>query len=112
MKKYILRFRAVDKENFLEVKNGFKRVETRAATPKYRAIEKGDVLVIVCGRERLEKEVKRVRIFKSIGEMVKQIPFRRINPSVESLTAMRRVYQSYPGYREKLKQYGVIAFDI
>ncbi len=112
MKKWILRFRAVDQKSFLEIKNGLKVVETRAATPKYRAIKKGDVLVIVCGASRLEKKVKRVRIFKSISAMVKAIPFRKIMPSVKSLGEMRRVYYRYPGYRGKLKKHGVIAFEI
>jgi ASC-1-like (ASCH) protein len=111
-KKLILRFRVVDKDNFLEVKNGLKVVETRAAAPKYRQIKKGDTLVIVCGKDRMEKKVKRVRIFPSIGAMVKVIPYKRIMPSIKSLSDLQQVYYGYPGYRDKLKKYGVIAFDI
>lgn len=36
MKTWTLRFRAVDKKNFDEVKNGSKPIETRAATIKYQ----------------------------------------------------------------------------
>ncbi|MDE2019465.1 MAG: hypothetical protein KGJ13_03900 [Patescibacteria group bacterium] len=74
-KKWILRFRAVDKKNFEEIKNGLKAVETRAATPKYREIKRGDILLIACGKLRLEKEVKRVRVFRTIGAMAKQSRF-------------------------------------
>jgi ASC-1-like (ASCH) protein len=112
MKKFILKFNVVDKNNFLEIKDGLKVVETRAATPKYCEVKKGDTLVIVCGKNRLEKKVKRVRIFKSIGAMVKVIPRQKIMPSVESMPEMRQIYYGYPNYREKLKKYGVIAFDI
>lgn len=112
MKKLILRFRTIDKNNFLEIKNGLKIVETRAATPKYREVEKGDILVIVCGKNRLKKKVKRIRVFTSIGAMVKVISYKKIMPSVESIAAMRKVYYGYPGYREKLRKHGVIAFEI
>ena len=112
MKKWILRFRAVDKNNFIEIKNGKKVIETRAATPKYRQIKEGDILEIVCGNQRIQKKIKRVHIFKSIGGMIKAIPFHKIMPSVKSLSEMRQIYYSYPGYREKLKKHGVIAFEI
>ncbi len=46
-KEWVLRFRVVDKDNFLEIENGLKVVETRAATPKYREVKTGDTLVIV-----------------------------------------------------------------
>lgn len=111
-KNFILRFHVVDRDNFLEVKNGMKVIETRAASPKYREIKKGDTLFIVCGKERLEKKVKRVRVFKTIGAMVKVIPYKKIMPSIKSLNDLRKVYYGYPNYREKLKKYGVIAFDI
>ena len=110
MKKLIVHFRAIDKKNFLEIKDGLKVVETRAATPKYQEVKKGDGLVIVCGKSRLEKKIKRVRIFTSIGAMVKVISYKKIMPSVDSLTEMRKIYYGYPGYREKLKKHGVIAF--
>ena len=112
MNRFILRVRAADKNNFLEIKNGLKLVETRAASPQYREIKKGDTLVVVCGRQRVEKKVKRVRIFRSIGAMVKAIPYKKIMPSINSLKDLRRAYYSYPDYREKLRRYGIIAFDI
>jgi ASC-1-like (ASCH) protein len=112
MKKFILKFDVINKADFLAVKDGLKVVETRAASPKYREVKKGDVLVIVCGKQRLEKRVKRVRIFSSIGAMVKVIPRNKIGPSLKSMAELRQMYYSYPNYREKLKKYGVIAFDI
>jgi ASC-1-like (ASCH) protein len=112
MRKFILRFRVTDKANFIEIKNGLKVIETRAATLKYREIKVGDMLVIVCGKQRLERKVKRVLTFTSIGSMVKRIPYKKIMPSVNSLAELRQIYYGYPGYKEKLKKHGVIAFDI
>ena len=57
MKKHILKIREVDRIVLKAIKNNQKTIETRAATAKFRKIEKGDVLVFVCGDDKLEKEV-------------------------------------------------------
>lgn len=109
-RKWVIRFRVVDRDNFDEVAQGKKKVETRAATEKYRKIAKGDTLVFVCGQERLEKQVKKVEIYRSLDAMFKRIPYKRIMPDEESIAGCKKVYLSYPGYKEKLKTFGVIAY--
>jgi ASC-1-like (ASCH) protein len=89
MKKHVLRFRSVDRNNFNEIKNGVKTVETRAASARYQDIQKGDELIIVCGKERIAKKVKRARHFKSIGSMFKTIPLKKIMPWVKSVADAR-----------------------
>lgn len=106
--KRILRFRSADRDNFETIRSGEKKVETRAATERYRKIKKGDTLVIVCGKERLEKKVKRIKIFKSL----KALPRRQIMPWTKSFSEMEKAYYSYPGYKEKIKKHGIIAFYI
>jgi ASC-1-like (ASCH) protein len=112
MKKYTLRFRATDKKNFLELKDGLKSVETRAATERYRKVVKGDILVIICGKARLERKVKRARIFKSVDRMIETIPYRKINPSARSIAEVKKAYAGYSGYAEKLKKFGIVAWNI
>ncbi len=112
MKNYTLRFKAVDKKNFDEVKNGLKIVETRAATVKYQPIEVGDTLVFVCGKYRLKKKITKKARFKSINAMVKKIPFKKIMPSIKSVAEMKHAYSSYSGYDEKIKKFGILAFWI
>ena len=109
-KKYILRFRSVDKENFDEIKKRLKTIETRAATERYRKIKKGDTLVIVCGKNHLSKKVKQVKIFKSINAMVKEVPIHKIMPSLNTISEIRKVYYSYPAYKTKIRKHGIIAF--
>ncbi len=112
MKKWTLRFRAVDKANFLEIKNGLKTAETRAATPKYRAMQPGDALIFTCGKKRMQKQIKTARIFRTIGAMAKIIPFKKIMPSVRSAKEMRNAYYGYPHYREKIKKHGIVALEL
>lgn len=112
MKKWVLRFRAKDKNSFLKIKKGLKTVETRAATKRYRNIVPGDLLIIVCGKNRLEKTVRKVQIFKSVHSMIRVISYKNIMPSVASFREMEKIYYSYPGYKEKLKKFGIIALEL
>jgi ASC-1-like (ASCH) protein len=105
-KSWVLRFRKIDRSNFLALKDGSKPIETRAATDKYRRIVKGDTLIIVCGKERVEKKVRRVKIFSSL----KSLPRKQIMPWTKNYAEMERAYYSYPGYKEKIKKHGIIAF--
>lgn len=112
MKTWTLRFRAVDKKNFDEVKNGSKPIETRAATIKYQPIEVGDTLLFVCGKERLSKKIIKKHHFSSIDAMIEKIPYKEIMPSVKSVEEMKKAYSSYSGYDEKIKELGIFAFEL
>ena len=112
MKTWTLRFRAVDKKNFDEVKNGSKPIETRAATVKYKPIEVGDTLIFVCGKERLSKKVIKKHHFPSIDAMIEKIPYKQVMPSVKSVEEMKKAYSSYSGYDEKIKEFGIFAFEL
>lgn len=112
MTKHILKIRQVDKVVFDAIKNGQKSIETRAATDKYRKIKTGDVLVFVCGDEKLEKTVDKVNIYKSIDEMIRVINFKNIMPFVDSIDEMKKVYFSFPNYKEKISKFGLIAYKL
>jgi ASC-1-like (ASCH) protein len=112
MKSWTLRFRAIDKKNFDEVKNGSKPIETRAATVKYQPIEVGDELMFVCDGEKFSKKITKKEHFNSIDEMIKKIPFNDIMPSVKSVDEMKKAYSSYSGYDEKIKEFGIFAFHL
>jgi ASC-1-like (ASCH) protein len=113
MKKVLtLRFRAVDRDRFEDVRSGVKAIETRAATERYKNIRKGDVIVIVCGGHRLTKKVKRARYFKSITAMACAIPSKKIDTRFVSLDAMKKIYYGYSGYKEKIKKFGIVAMEL
>jgi len=107
---WVIRFRAKDRFNFDEIAMGAKKVETRAATDKYRKIMRGDTLAFVCGKARMEKKVKKVEIYRSLDAMFKKIPFKKIMPSQDSVAACKKRYMNYPNYKEKLKEFGVVAY--
>jgi ASC-1-like (ASCH) protein len=107
-----LRFRAVDKRNFDEIREGLKVVETRAATERYRNIRAGDSLVFVCGKRKLKKRIVRVRRFNSIAALFKAIPLKRVFPSLRTIADTRQAYFSYSGYKEKIAKFGIVAFEL
>ncbi|MBI3259426.1 MAG: hypothetical protein HYZ54_08150 [Ignavibacteriae bacterium] len=111
-KKIILRFRVVDKDNFNEIKNGLKTVETRAASAQYQDIKKGDILAIVCGKQKVTKQVKRTRHFKTIESMLKAVPLKKIMPSVKSIANARKIYYGYQDYKDKIKKFGLVALEL
>jgi ASC-1-like (ASCH) protein len=112
MKSWTLRFREVDKQNFDSILDGSKPIETRAASVKYRPIQVGDELIFVCGNERFSKQITKIYHWPTIDEMVGEIPFRNIMPDVNSIEEMKKVYASYPGYKEKIEESGLLGFEL
>ena len=112
MKKWILRCRVKDKTIFEAIKQGIKTIETRAATDKYRKIKIGDILIFVCGKEKLKKEVQQINYFGSIESMVNTIDFKKIMPSINSIKEMKKIYYSFPEYHDKIKRFGIITMKL
>ncbi len=108
-KKITLRFRAINKEFFQAIKTGRKKIETRAATIKYKNIKSGDLVEFVSGKQRFSRTVKSSKIFKNIGSMTKVHKLTDIMPNAKSTKDLEKSYNSFPGYREKLKKFGIIA---
>jgi len=112
MSSHIVKFRTVNRDIFLAIKTGKKKIETRAATPKYQAVAVGDTLVLVCGQEKLTKQVVAVEHFKTIGALLKKYPPKSINPQTKTAAEIRAMWYSFPGYQEKIKKYGLVAWRL
>ena len=115
MKKYILRFSQSNKSSrasFKNLGNRSKKIETRAGSPKFKNIQKGERLVLVCGKEKFEKKVKKATTFKTIDSMLLKYKLVDIMPELETKAELKKAYFSYPGYKEKIKKFGLIALEI
>lgn len=108
-KKIVLRFRAENAVFFRDIRTGRKKVETRAATVRYRNITAGDRIEFVCGEEGFSRTVKSATIFKDFKGLLKKYHMTDITPGIKSLEEFKHAYYGYPGYREKLKKFGIIA---
>ena len=67
----ILKFRLVNKDIFEAIVRGKKKIETRAATEKYRKIKVGDTVILKCGKKNLTKKVLRVEHSSQITNLQK-----------------------------------------
>lgn len=112
MKTWTIRIRKEDKYIFDFAKNGEKYIETRAATPRHMAVSAGDNLLFLCGGEKFSCKVSRVAHYPTLEELFKNEKLSSIVPWVKSEDEARRVYYSFPGYKEKIKKFGVVAWEL
>ena len=110
--KHRLQFAAKNKETWQFIKEGKKKVETRAGTVKYQRVSAGDILVLCCAGKHFEKKVKKVSHVKSISALLKKYKPGLINPGVKTQKEMEAMYFSYPGYQDKIKEFGILAFEL
>lgn len=68
--------------------------------------------MLSCGRHKLEKRVAKVEIFKSIRALLDKYSISDINHNFKTEAELRRQYYSFPDYREKIKRFGLIAFEL
>jgi len=108
----IIKIRTVDRYIFEAILKGRKKAETRAATPKYQAVKVGDILVFACGQERFTKKVKTVEKFKTISALLKKYRPEEINPKTKTAKEARAVWYSFPNYKEKIKQFGLVVWNL
>jgi len=112
MKVYTLRIRASDKKIFTAIKTGAKKVETRAASSKYAAMQAGDEVVFVCGKERFTKTISSAKIYKSLPALLRAHKPAEINPAMRTARELREMYASFPGYEAKIRRFGLIALEL
>jgi len=111
-KTYRLIFAEANRDIFEAIRDGRKKVETRAASLKYRAIQPDDILNLVCGGESVEKKVIQVKIFKNIPDLLASYTVAQINPNVNSRKELEDLYHSFSGYTEKIAAFGLIAMEL
>lgn len=108
----VLRCRSSNRDIFEAIRKGKKKIETRAATKRYRLIETGDTIVFVCGKSRFQKKVKSVEIFRSAGAIFKKHKPVQINPNTKTEKEARAMWNSFPGYTDKIRRYGLVVFRL
>lgn len=112
IKNHFLRFALEHKGTFDSIRDGSKRIETRAATVKYKDIKVGDTLTLSCGEERFVKRVKRTQHFRSLRELFDVYKPEEIKPGVKTEKEMTKIYHSFPNYEEKIGEFGIFAFEL
>ncbi len=104
---------------FEQIKNGTKTVETRALNPDeperyFGDLAVGDILecLAVDTGEVLNKKIIRVAIYYDFEDYLQTEDLTKIFGLETSIDAAREKHYSFPGYKERLDKYGIIAFEL
>ncbi|MFC1656655.1 ASCH domain-containing protein [Patescibacteria group bacterium] len=110
MNEHILPIRKEDKLFFNAIKDGLKKIETRAGSPAYLKIKENDILVFACSGKKIRKKIKTIHHFKSVEQLLNKFNFKDIMPLVSSKKEAIKTWYTFPGYKERLEKYGILAF--
>ncbi|MFW5885329.1 MAG: class I tRNA ligase family protein, partial [Patescibacteria group bacterium] len=110
-----------DKKIFDLIKDGKKKVETRALNPEeenryFGNIKTGDNIILNYKVddyivESLRVKVRDVQFFQNREDLLKKYSIKKILPGMEE-DEMQRLHQQIPGYEEKIRKNGLIAIKI
>ena len=107
----LLVFNKLNKDIFEMLRSGKKRIETRAATAKYKKIEVGQDVEFSCDGQRFAKMVSKITHFDSIETLLKNYTPSDINPKLKTKEEIVGMYHTFPGYKEKIEKDGIIAIE-
>jgi ASC-1-like (ASCH) protein len=83
-----------------------------AATTKYRNIKVGDSLVFKCGQDKIAKTVVSAVHFQDLDALYNHFPVTKVLPSLRTAEEAKLLHNAFPGYRDKLKAHGIMAFEL
>lgn len=110
-KRHTLRFNLEHRETFDLVRNRKKKVETRAATVRYRNIKAGDRVTFVCGKDRFSRTVAKAIHFRTIPKLFSAYSVKDVNPTLSTKAQLISRWHSFPNYKEKIAKYGLMAIE-
>lgn len=100
------------KRTFELIREGKKKIESRAGSPKYLEINEGDNIEFSCGNEKTIKQVKKILHYNDLDELFAAYEPETINPEISSDKELRKKYLTFPGYNERIKKYGILVFEL
>lgn len=96
------------------IASGKKTVEGRINTEKFAALKIGDGIAFTRGHteKRLVCAVKSIHRYKDFRSMLIGENIEHMLPGIVDLDQAVALYESLPGYKEKVQMYGAIAMGI
>ena len=107
-----LPFLEVHRRTFDLIREGKKKIETRAGNPEYFQIREGDNIEFSCGDEKIIKRVKKISHYKNLDDLFTVYKPYEINSEVSSYDETRKRYATFPGYEQRIKEYGILVFEL
>lgn len=107
-----LPFIQANRRAFELIREGKKKIETRAGNPEYLQIREGDSIEFSCGDEKIIKRVKKISHYSNLDDLFATYKPDEIDPEVFSHEELKKMYATFPGYEQRIKQYGILAFEL
>ena len=95
-----------------QIQSGDKTFEGRIYSGLFRHYQEGDTVTWFAGDLKVRTEITAVRRFDSFDGMLRSVGFKKMLPLVSTMEGALGAYNSIPGYSEKAKQFGVVAFGL
>lgn len=96
-----------------QIQSGAKSFEGRVFSGPFRNYKVGDRVNWFAGQElRVLTEITEVRVFGTFEQMLRSVGFKKMLPNVSTLEAAVAAYQAIPGYSDKARTFGVVAFGV
>lgn len=96
-----------------QIQSGAKTFEGRIYAGPFRGYRVGDKVNWFAGQElRVLTEITEIRVFNTFEEMLTAVGFKKMLPLVPSFEAAVQAYKNIPGYLEKSRASGVVAFGV
>lgn len=94
------------------IRSGRKSVEGRVSTPQLASLKVNDIIKLECGRDFVNVKVVEVMRFPSFRQMLDSCGLDKCLPGCPSVKAGVAIYHGFPGYEEKARRHGVVAFRV
>lgn len=101
-------------EHFNNIRNGTKTYEVRVFDKKRREINVNDKLTMIENNtnNKFDVIVEEITLYKTFKEAILYAGLQKVLPSVVDLDSAVELYESFPGYKENAKKYGVVCFKL
>jgi ASC-1-like (ASCH) protein len=91
------------------IKSGEKKLEIRVGYDHINRIRPGDSIAFVAGSDQVVCQIREVRRYASLGQMLKHEDIEQVLPGSTPDGALRRLQEIYPPEKEKL---GIVVLDL
>lgn len=107
-----LPFLGSHRQTFELIRDGRKRLETRAGSKEYFQIAPGDSIEFSCGEDMTSKKVVRIEKFPSLESLLTRYQPADLNPAWGSSEEARQAFLSFPRYEKRIQDFGLLVFEI
>ena len=88
---------------FTYIKKGIKTVEGRKYSEKYQKYKKGDILIFVCGKEKLKTKITYIHRYKTVENYLKRETLKKALPCVKTVKEGVKIYNLWTNEKEREK---------